>query len=103
MSLHSSEKVLDLKLIHFFRKVSVPVSRIALFVIFFWFGFNPSQVPSGFFSETALTLLCAPLVLLPVCALEITKLTGPKAKAKQMLARKGFRLDGIRSGLDYLL
>lgn len=29
---------IDLKLIHLFRKVSMPVARIALFVVFFWFG-----------------------------------------------------------------
>ncbi len=29
---------LDLAIIHFFRKISVPVARIGLFVIFFWFG-----------------------------------------------------------------
>ncbi len=29
---------LDITLIHFFRKVSVPVARFGLFVIFFWFG-----------------------------------------------------------------
>ena len=28
----------DSKLIHFFRRVSVPVARFGLFVIFFWFG-----------------------------------------------------------------
>ncbi len=31
-------KYLDTKLIHFFRKVSMPVSRFALFTVFFWFG-----------------------------------------------------------------
>ncbi len=29
---------IDSKLINFFRKVSVPVARFGLFVIFFWFG-----------------------------------------------------------------
>jgi len=29
---------IDLKLIHFFRKISVPVARFGLFVVFFWFG-----------------------------------------------------------------
>ncbi len=29
---------IDLKLIHFFRQVSVPLARLGLFVIFFWFG-----------------------------------------------------------------
>lgn len=28
----------DIELIHFFRKVSVPIARFGLFVIFFWFG-----------------------------------------------------------------
>ncbi len=30
---------LDHNLIHFFRRISVPTARIALFVVFFWFGF----------------------------------------------------------------
>lgn len=34
MSLQS----LDTKLINFFRKISMPVARVSLFVIFFWFG-----------------------------------------------------------------
>jgi len=29
----------DVKIIHFFRKISVPVARISIFVVFFWFGF----------------------------------------------------------------
>ncbi len=29
---------IDIQLIHFFRRVSVPVARAGLFVIFFWFG-----------------------------------------------------------------
>ncbi len=29
---------IDIKLIHFFRKVSVPSARIGLFIVFFWFG-----------------------------------------------------------------
>lgn len=29
---------IDLKLIHFFRRVSMPVARFGLFVVFFWFG-----------------------------------------------------------------
>ncbi len=29
---------IDIKLINFFRRVSVPVARFGLFVIFFWFG-----------------------------------------------------------------
>jgi len=28
----------DVHLIHFFRRISVPVARFSLFVIFFWFG-----------------------------------------------------------------
>jgi uncharacterized membrane protein YkgB len=39
MSLKSSERAMDVGLIHFFRRLSVPVSRFALFVVFFWFGF----------------------------------------------------------------
>lgn len=34
MSLYST----DLRIIHFFRKISVPVARIGLFIVFFWFG-----------------------------------------------------------------
>ncbi len=30
---------IDLRLIHFFRKISLPLARFGLFVIFFWFGF----------------------------------------------------------------
>ncbi|MSU44692.1 hypothetical protein EXS45_00710 [Candidatus Nomurabacteria bacterium] len=30
---------IDVKLIHFFRRISMPVARFGLFVIFFWFGF----------------------------------------------------------------
>jgi len=29
---------IDIELIHFFRKISVPVARFGLFVVFFWFG-----------------------------------------------------------------
>lgn len=29
---------LDHHIIHFFRKISIPTARIALFVVFFWFG-----------------------------------------------------------------
>ncbi len=29
---------IDIKLINFFRRVTVPVARFSLFVIFFWFG-----------------------------------------------------------------
>ena len=28
----------DASLIHFFRKISIPMARISLFVVFFWFG-----------------------------------------------------------------
>ena len=31
-------RALDIRIIHFFRRVSVPVARLGLFVIFFWFG-----------------------------------------------------------------
>jgi uncharacterized membrane protein YkgB len=31
-------RTLDIKLIHFFQRISVPTARIALFVVFFWFG-----------------------------------------------------------------
>lgn len=30
---------IDIRLIHFFRRVAMPVSRFGLFVVFFWFGF----------------------------------------------------------------
>jgi uncharacterized membrane protein YkgB len=30
---------LDHRLIHFFKKISIPLARFALFVVFFWFGF----------------------------------------------------------------
>lgn len=29
---------IDLRVIHFFRKISMPAARIGLFVVFFWFG-----------------------------------------------------------------
>ncbi len=29
---------LDIKIISFFRKISTPVARIGLFIVFFWFG-----------------------------------------------------------------
>lgn len=29
---------LDVRLIHFFRRATVPLARLALFVVFFWFG-----------------------------------------------------------------
>jgi uncharacterized membrane protein YphA (DoxX/SURF4 family) len=31
-------RTLDVQLIHFIRRISVPAARIALFVVFFWFG-----------------------------------------------------------------
>lgn len=31
-------RTLDLELIHTFRKLSVPIARIGLFTVFFWFG-----------------------------------------------------------------
>jgi len=31
-------RTLDLELIHIFRKLSVPIARIGLFTVFFWFG-----------------------------------------------------------------
>ncbi len=33
-----SIRTLDLHLIHFFRRISIPAARIALFIVFFWFG-----------------------------------------------------------------
>ena len=32
-------QTVDARAIHFFRRVSVPMARFGLFVIFFWFGF----------------------------------------------------------------
>ena len=29
----------DVRIIHFFRKISIPLARFGLFVVFFWFGF----------------------------------------------------------------
>lgn len=29
---------IDIKFIHFFRKISEPLARIAIFVVYFWFG-----------------------------------------------------------------
>jgi uncharacterized membrane protein YkgB len=29
---------LDLRIIHFIRKISIPIARFAIFLIFFWFG-----------------------------------------------------------------
>ena len=31
-------RTIDIRLIHFFRRISVPAARISLFVVFFWFG-----------------------------------------------------------------
>lgn len=31
-------RTLDLEIIHAFRKLSVPIARVGLFIIFFWFG-----------------------------------------------------------------
>jgi len=31
-------RAIDITLIHFFRRVSIPVARFSLFVVFFWFG-----------------------------------------------------------------
>mgnify|MGYP003394206224 CR=1 FL=1 len=31
-------RTIDTELIHFFRRVTVPVARFGLFIIFFWFG-----------------------------------------------------------------
>lgn len=39
MSLQKSTHSFDVKLIHFFKRITVPVSRWALFIVFFWFGF----------------------------------------------------------------
>ncbi|MEK7641720.1 MAG: hypothetical protein AAB365_01880 [Patescibacteria group bacterium] len=33
-----SLRTIDLELIHVFRKLSVPIARIGLFTVFFWFG-----------------------------------------------------------------
>ncbi len=33
-----SIETIDIKLIQFFKKISIPIARIALFVVFFWFG-----------------------------------------------------------------
>ncbi|MFA7216560.1 MAG: hypothetical protein WC095_01075 [Candidatus Paceibacterota bacterium] len=32
-------QLLDIHLINFFKKISVPVARLSLFIIYFWFGF----------------------------------------------------------------
>lgn len=34
----SSREALDLRIIAFFNRTAIPVARIALFVVFFWFG-----------------------------------------------------------------
>ncbi len=34
----SDIRTLDVKLIHFFRKIRIPLARISLFIVFFWFG-----------------------------------------------------------------
>ena len=31
-------KTVDARLIHFFQRISMPIARISLFVVFFWFG-----------------------------------------------------------------
>lgn len=33
-----SLRTIDIELIHFFRRITVPASRFGLFVVFFWFG-----------------------------------------------------------------
>lgn len=33
-----SQEALDLHIIAFFRRTAIPVARIALFIVFFWFG-----------------------------------------------------------------
>lgn len=33
-----SREALDLQVIHFFRQTAIPLARIALFIVFFWFG-----------------------------------------------------------------
>lgn len=52
-------KSIDLKIIKFFRKISMPMARISLFVVFFWFGilkvigFSPaSGVVENLFNST---------------------------------------------------
>lgn len=44
-----SIQTLDIKLIHFLRRVSVPFARFGLFVVFFWFGMLKivGQSPAG--------------------------------------------------------
>ncbi len=31
-------KAIDRRLIHFFQRISMPMARFGLFVVFFWFG-----------------------------------------------------------------
>ena len=31
-------RTFDIKVLHFFRLISVPISRLGIFVVFFWFG-----------------------------------------------------------------
>ncbi len=38
MSLQTFERAFDIRLIHFFRRIFIPVARFALFAVFFWFG-----------------------------------------------------------------
>ena len=33
-----TKRSVDVALIHFFRKISIPAARTALFIVFFWFG-----------------------------------------------------------------
>lgn len=33
-----SREALDLQVIHFFKQTAIPLARIALFIVFFWFG-----------------------------------------------------------------
>lgn len=35
---HMTLRTLDIHIISFFRRVSVPIARLGLFVVFFWFG-----------------------------------------------------------------
>ncbi len=39
MSKENSLINIDIKIINFFRRVSMPIARFGLFVVFFWFGF----------------------------------------------------------------
>lgn len=42
-------KTIDIKLIHFFRRYSIPMARFGIFVVFFWFGLLKvlGQSPAG--------------------------------------------------------